>query len=299
MLAADVRVYKCISNRNEYHVLHLQHALPGEDPRYTLHLPPSGCGRDVYWRQFRPEFVAAYPLPLSPDAHRGITDGKTDANEHDKRVSEATVLLIHSVIPEFAKELSAIGVGEDAAEITDPVPHVTNMTMAEVHDSTTYKFNAVPTSVTPLNEVVMTQLYAFDLTAAMHRRGISVRHLGALRSMFWSRLPRPCRVDFRSKELRFDCVGKVPEYIRDTSLAPSQSTSLSLPNPYYDVALDLWPGCAVRIDGAEIRLSALDDSELGPTVATLACPYEGISCETVAWVGQVARSANSSEVGAV
>ncbi len=69
----DLRAYA--ANDGSHFLLRFQHALPSEDPWGVPHLGPgSSDARSLFVRLLRPEFVRAFPQPLSPDGLRSIAD---------------------------------------------------------------------------------------------------------------------------------------------------------------------------------------------------------------------------------
>jgi hypothetical protein len=86
------------------------------------------------------------------------------------------------VIPEFAEEL-----GERV------LPRSTAMTTVVTNYSSAGSSSNSSDSSTSTG---------FDLTAELHRRGIGVRHVGLLRSLFWRQLQGTVAVAFNSARVR-------------------------------------------------------------------------------------------------
>jgi hypothetical protein len=83
-----------------YYILDFSRVFPPEYPRDDL---PK---RSTLYNLLRPEFLAAYPVPLSSDALSGF--GKHDADFHNAEIRAATQLLLEKIIPTFAGSLSQI-----------------------------------------------------------------------------------------------------------------------------------------------------------------------------------------------
>ena len=81
----------------KFYVLDFGRVFPPEAPD-----PPGS--RKIFYCLLRPEFVRAYPIPLSSDAFSCW--GKVGSAVHNKEVMEATQYLYDKVIPNFALELS-------------------------------------------------------------------------------------------------------------------------------------------------------------------------------------------------
>jgi hypothetical protein len=246
---------------------HTQYALPGEDPMHTPHLPPESCGTSLFWRQLRPEFVKAYPVPLSADAGKGMTIGCSDKHEHDLKVRDATYILCQKVIPAFANSLVEIVVKRLASVEEHSFPHHVDgnspSPASNLKSSPGDDMNRILGSVTQPNVSVLQQLMeGVDVSVEVHQAGISLRHLGAIRSAFWRVLPRPCKVVFRSSVVTFEVGGTVPrqgdhdqdepqlqnnlnEKVEEGAVeanefdSPREMPAPSLPNPWYDPALDV------------------------------------------------------------
>jgi tetratricopeptide (TPR) repeat protein len=123
----------------------------GSDGRHYLVdfsrvLPPQTPKRNVpmghLFQLLRPEFVKDYKSPLCSDAFTGFIRGHRGEEDHNREIVEATNHLLVVIIPEFAKELSAM-----MKEALNKGQHMSN----------------------------------FRLTEMMHRRGINMRFLGVVR----------------------------------------------------------------------------------------------------------------------
>jgi hypothetical protein len=96
-----------IGSDSHFYLLDLARTFPAEDPSQCKHLPYKS--QAVFYRLMRPELLLhlkekKLTLPLSSDAMTGFGYEK----DFDARSKLATKLLLETIIPDFAKELSAM-----------------------------------------------------------------------------------------------------------------------------------------------------------------------------------------------
>ena len=127
----------------------------------------------------------------------------------------------------------------------------------------------IPAFADWLSKVPYNQVVELDLTAQMHRRGVNMRHLGLLRSMFYFQLKGTVNLEFSSSFL---------------------TTS-------EDIMREVDPGAHLVINDKSYHLSKKKSAKHGPTGVTLVETVQALSAhKQVAWSGSVANDSNSREV---
>eukprot|EP00466_Bigelowiella_natans_P016103 jgi/Bigna1/135819/aug1.31_g10527 len=119
--AGDVEAH--LGQDGRVYLLDLARTFPPEDAQVTEHLPI--VGQPVFYRMVRPELLQILKRegdspPLSPDAFTGFSRGDPDAEHHEKKATKATEYLLDHVIPDYARQLSALSL-EDASRFREPV----------------------------------------------------------------------------------------------------------------------------------------------------------------------------------
>ncbi|EFA75197.1 hypothetical protein PPL_11271 [Heterostelium album PN500] len=106
----DIEVHK--GTDGNYYMIDFARAFPPEYPQSIR----DRIGREIFYAMLRPEFVARYEVPLSPDAFSGWQNGK-DEDQSNLEVMEATVKLHQKVIPECVELLHRALQDECSSEI--------------------------------------------------------------------------------------------------------------------------------------------------------------------------------------
>ncbi len=98
---ADVQGH--LGTDNLYYLLSLNRLLPPRAPRSSDENP--SYRSDVWWRQYRPEFIKHYcvNLALSSDAYTGF--GFDNSQVHHQEIVQAEEILINKVVPIVAEDL--------------------------------------------------------------------------------------------------------------------------------------------------------------------------------------------------
>ena len=124
----------------------------------------------------------------------------------------------------------------------------------------------------PLNAAVIAALLKIDLTTEMHHRGIGMRHLGALRAMFWHKLHATATPITQKRRVEFSS----------------------------DPTLDLERGGVIRCgDEDQFVISANPDDEFSTKAVTLTKRFPRASVRNMTvWTGKVTDCTNSREVRA-
>lgn len=162
---SDLQIYSLAPDR--YMLLSFARAMPPEDPAPTKHLIASTRGMSILWRQLRSEFVRTQKRALSPDALFSTTYSATDCFQQAKDVEDATIELLNTVIPRFAKEMCQNA--QYYLSLCNENSKWSNSNQ-EIEDGKN-EF-----------EVIESGWNKSALTRGMHRHGINVRHLGLLRA---------------------------------------------------------------------------------------------------------------------
>jgi hypothetical protein len=211
------------------YIMNLRRGMPMEDPEATPHLPQSERGQSIFYRVLRPELVQDYKVPLSADANCCISKEATDWEEHCQNAKEAAQFMCKELIPQFAEELS-----QRPRVAEGNLPSVANL----------------------------------DITEEMHRRGINMRHLGLLRTKFWTRLSATVELHFNKASIYSNGADLTEEVAR---------------------------GWQMRVAGQLCRVS--HEGVYQPSEITLTEPYKGGSVRDVyVYAGEVSDDTNSEEI---
>ena len=109
--SADIKGFK--DEANNYYLVNFWRSFPSENPSAAKHLSTSPRGMTIFSRMLRPEFVAKYGQPLSPDANCQIIFGVSDALAQTKENENATRYLIETMLSKFAERLSSLDLSDD------------------------------------------------------------------------------------------------------------------------------------------------------------------------------------------
>ena len=146
----------------EFYMKNYWRAFPPEHPEITTHLPEASRGQSIMWRKLRPEFCSRYDVTT---------------------LSPDALALASIKSPDRNKHDEAVK--QATVYLVDTlIPN-----LAESLSSRDY--------ILPLSDGL-----GLDITAELHSRGISMRHLGYLRSLLWRVLPGTSGVFFSEKKFR-------------------------------------------------------------------------------------------------
>jgi hypothetical protein len=154
-LAADVEGVQ--GTDGQYYALDFARVFPPEHREGTPHLPT--VKRSIFWRLLRPELVKQHPDALSSDALSCFGKGHGSA-AHSQHVHDATKNLVGEIIPTFAEELLVLVEEEQLGLCSSDVAK---------HD-------------------VISRIH---IEEEMHKRGINLRHLGAVHGSLAALEPTP------------------------------------------------------------------------------------------------------------
>lgn len=101
----DIEIHRSAANSRVAYIIDTARLMPPQRPT-------SAHKREIFYKLFRPEFVASYGTPLSPDAFSAF--GLLDREVHNANIVKATAHLHDKVIPEVAASMTA----DDAKHVT-------------------------------------------------------------------------------------------------------------------------------------------------------------------------------------
>ncbi|CAM9295251.1 unnamed protein product [Chrysoparadoxa australica] len=226
--SADLRGFRG-EERASFYLLNFWRCMPPEDPSATPHLPKA-------------RNRATQPLPVP----RGQS------------------IMWRSLRPEFVKT-NPIPLSPDANLLAvhgtaDGVKHTEN-----VYDATQRLVKAIIPAFAAL--LLTRELsdspcdgYGIDLTAEMHRKGISIRHMGLIRDMYWRELVGTVDMAFGKDRMRTR---------KDMRLMISPGDTIRVDNEVYEVtkkgysasAMTLSRKCAVMADAFNIITGSHDSCD--------------------------------------
>ena len=146
----------------EFYMKNYWRCFPPEHPGVTTHLNRTPRDQSVLWRKFRPEFCRRYDAELLSP--------------------DALTLPSHKAVDQLKQDAGVFKATTYLVE--ELIPN-----FAENISSRDF--------LIPLSDGL-----GLDLTAELHSRGISMRHLGLIRSLLWRTLPGTMSIYFSEKCLR-------------------------------------------------------------------------------------------------
>ncbi len=147
---------------NEFYASNFWKAFPSECPEFTPHLWRSPRDQTVFWRQFRPEFCRQY--------------------DHGDLSPNALLWCTHRT--------------QDSDKQDDEAREATKYLVDDLIPQLAENF-AGRDFVLPIADG-----FGLNVTEELHCRGVNIRHLGLLRSLFWRDLPGHVDMFFGEKRLK-------------------------------------------------------------------------------------------------